>query len=56
MKPFALFGATLFGILGGYVPLLFGDMESMIGWSIIGSTVGGLVGIWVGVKLYKAIG
>lgn len=55
MKQFALFGAIIFGAIGGYMPMLWGDMNSMIGWSILGSTIGGFFGIWVGVKLYRII-
>lgn len=56
MKQFAFFGAFVMGLAGGYLPLLFGSMEDMVGWSILGSTIGGLLGIWIGVKLYRAIG
>jgi len=38
------------GVLGGYVPVLLGA-GSLSGWSLLGGFVGGLVGIWVGVKL-----
>ena len=35
--------------LGGYAPMLFGaDMLS--GWSVIGSAVGSLLGIWAAYK------
>lgn len=41
---------TIGGAIGGYLPVLFG--ASGIGvWSILGSTVGGLLGIWAAVKL-----
>lgn len=53
MKQFALIGAAVFGIIGAYVPVLFGDTDMLSGWSILGSTVGGFVGIWAGVKLYR---
>ena len=45
--------ATIFGAIGSYVPVVFGDNDMLSGWSIIGGTVGGLFGIWVGVKLAK---
>lgn len=48
--------ATIGGVIGGYVPVLFGDNELLDGWSILGGVIGGLVGIWLGVKLYKRYG
>jgi len=37
-------------ILGGYIPTLLGaDSFSMV--SLIGSIIGGVVGIWIGVKI-----
>ena len=48
--------ATVGGIIGGSVPLLFGDTEPLDGWSVLGGVIGGLVGIWLGVKLYKRFG
>lgn len=42
--------ASLGGMLGAYVPVLLGA-PSLSGWSILGSFIGGLVGVWVGVKL-----
>ncbi|MDQ5932350.1 MAG: hypothetical protein WBK76_02870 [Candidatus Saccharimonadales bacterium] len=53
MKQLALLGAILFGAIGSYVPALFGDTNLLSGWSILGGMVGGLFGIWVGVKLYR---
>ncbi len=48
-------GATIGGVAGAYVPQLFGDTQLLSGWSILGSTIGGLVGIWLGYKLAKRI-
>ena len=48
-------GATIVGVAGAYVPQLFGDTQLLSGWSILGSTIGGLVGIWLGYKLAKRI-
>lgn len=56
MKQFAMFGAVVFGTIGSYVPMLFGDIDTMIGWSIVGGLVGGIFGIWVAVKVYNLIG
>ena len=47
-------GAFVGGTIGGFVPMIFGaDSLSFAG--IIGSTVGGLVGIWAGFKLSQMI-
>lgn len=45
--------ATIGGVAGGYVPVLFGDTELLDGWSILGGLIGGLLGIWLGVKIAK---
>ncbi|MES2876680.1 MAG: hypothetical protein V4678_04400 [Patescibacteria group bacterium] len=52
MKQVVLVSATIFGIVGSYAPMLFGDHDLFSGWSILGGMVGGFFGIWVGVKLY----
>lgn len=38
------------GMIGGYIPVLFGA-SSLGGWSILGAFIGGLLGIYVGVKM-----
>ena len=53
MKQLILLCAAIFGALGSYVPMLFGDNSLLSGWSILGGMIGGFVGIWAGVKLYK---
>jgi hypothetical protein len=55
-KKVILFFATVGGILGGYLPVLFGDTELLDGWSILGGMVGGLLGIWLGVIISKRLG
>ena len=55
-KRIILFFATVFGILGGYLPVLFGDNELLDGWSILGGLVGGFAGIWVGAYVSKRWG
>ncbi len=55
-KRVLLIMATIGGAIGSYVPILFGDSELLDGWSILGGVVGGLAGIWLGVKLYKRLG
>ncbi len=36
--------------VGGYIPAMLGA-GGFSGWSILGGLVGGIVGIWAGVKL-----
>ena len=55
-KRVILLFATVFGALGGYVPVLFGDHELLDGWSILGGMIGGFFGIWLGVKASKRWG
>jgi drug/metabolite transporter superfamily protein YnfA len=52
-KTVLVVSATLFGILGAYIPVLWGDNNLLSGWSILTSTVGGLFGIFVGVLISK---
>ena len=49
-------GAAIGGIIGAYIPFLWGDTDIFSGWSILLATVGGIVGIWVGFKLAQRIG
>jgi hypothetical protein len=55
-KRIILLFATVFSIVGGYVPVLFGDNELLDGWSVLGGLVGGIVGIWLGVYAAKRWG
>ncbi len=48
-------GAAIGGIVGAYIPSLFGDTDIFSPWSILGSTVGALVGIWLGYLLAKRL-
>ena len=41
-----LLGATIGGLIGAYVPSLWGAGD-FSGWSILFSTLGGLGGIWL---------
>ncbi|MBN9398237.1 hypothetical protein J0I05_03405 [Candidatus Saccharibacteria bacterium] len=49
-------GAAIGGIIGAYIPFLWGDTDIFSGWSILLATVGGIVGIWAGFKLAQRIG
>lgn len=48
---FAAIGMTV----GGVIPMLWGG-DPFGGWSIALGFVGGIVGIWAGVKISNAIG
>lgn len=52
-KKIILFAAGLFGLIGGYIPVLMGIDDGFGGWSILGGLIGGFVGIWLGVKIAK---
>lgn len=55
-KTIIIVSATIFGILGGYVPYLWGDKDLLSVSSILIGTVGALFGIWVGLWINKQIG
>lgn len=55
-KKFLLLFATIFGLIGGYLPVLLGDNDPFSGWSILGGLIGGLFGIWLGVVVSKRWG
>ena len=49
-KGLILLFLTIFSTLGSYVPVWLGDDGGFLsGWSILGGTAGGLLGVWVGV-------
>jgi len=55
-KTLILTGAVLGGIGGAYLPYLWGDTELFSIWSIVLSTIGGIVGIWLGYLLARQLG
>jgi hypothetical protein len=55
-KKVILFFASIFSIIGAYVPILFGDTDMLSGWSILGGLIGGFFGIWLGVAALKRWG
>lgn len=55
-KRVILLFATVFSVLGGYLPVLFGDTELLDGWSILCGVIGGLFGVWLGAYVSKRWG
>ncbi|HRF28205.1 MAG TPA: hypothetical protein PL051_01005 [Candidatus Saccharibacteria bacterium] len=55
-KSVILLLAGVFGTVGAYIPVLFGDNDFLSGWSILGSMLGGFFGIWLAVWIGKRIG
>lgn len=56
MKTIIIASATIVGLLGSAVPYLFGDTDPFSGWSILLGTIGGLVGVWLGVVISNRVG
>ncbi len=55
-KKIIILFAAVFGAIGSYVPTLLGDDDLLSGWGIIGGLIGGLAGIWLGVKAQQRFG
>jgi len=55
-KSFILLFATVFGGIGSYIPVLFGNNDVFSGWSILGGLIGGIFGIWLATVVWKRIG
>jgi uncharacterized membrane protein YfcA len=55
-KSVILFFASVGGLVGGYIPYIFGDHDLLDIWSILGGLVGGIAGIWLGVIISKRMG
>lgn len=51
MKQLVYLCSGIFGFIGSYIPVLLGDSSFLSAWSILGALVGGIFGIFVGVKL-----
>jgi hypothetical protein len=47
---------TVFGGIGSYLPVLFGDQDPFSAWSFLLGTIGSILGIWVWYKLKDSIG
>ena len=48
-------GATLGGLLGGYLPVLLVHASELGLASILSGTIGGFLGLWVGFKVYRLL-
>ena len=55
MKTLVWFGAIVGGLAGGYVPVLFGSDYFSVA-SIVGNTVGGLLGIAAAYRIARFYG
>jgi hypothetical protein len=55
-KRVILLFAVIFGAVGSYVAVLFGDTDLLGGWSILAGFIGGLFGVWLGVVVSKRWG
>lgn len=53
-KTLVWLGVFVGGAIGGYIPTIFGASMFSI-TSILGSTIGGILGIWAGFKLSQMI-
>lgn len=53
MKTAIILGATLGSLILGYLGQLLDNGNWLGGWSILLSSLGSIVGLWVGYKLYK---
>lgn len=47
-KKLIMIGMVVGSIVGGYLPALFGLNELMV--SLLGSFIGGIIGVWIGYK------
>ena len=55
MKTLIWLGVFIGSALGGWIPTLLGaDLLSL--WGVLGSVVGGLAGIWAGMRAGRALG
>lgn len=54
-KTVILIAMTLGSVVGGWLPWLFGNRDMLSGWVFAGSFIGGIVGIWVGAKVSRAL-
>lgn len=53
VKVFLYGGVTIGGLVGAYLPVILLHASALGGASILGSTIGGFVGLWAGYKVYR---
>jgi hypothetical protein len=51
MKLMIYVGASIGGLIGGYIPVLFWHAGALSGWSLVGGLIGTIAGIYPGYKL-----
>ena len=52
-KKLIMLGMVIGSIVGGYLPSLFGFDELMV--SLLGSSIGGIIGVWIGFKYSTSV-
>ena len=55
MKLMIYIGITIGGGIGAFLPTLWGDTNLLSGWSILGTLVGSIAGLFLGYKVGKFI-
>jgi hypothetical protein len=50
-KGLMMISITVFGFIGSYIPILLWHAGGFSAWSIFGSMLGGIFGIWAAFKL-----
>ena len=56
MKTWVMIGMGVGTTAGSLLPFIFPiSQDAKVGWSIVGSVIGGLLGVWAGYKAAKAL-
>jgi hypothetical protein len=56
MKAAIYAGATVGGIIGGYIPVIFQHASALSMSSLVWGSVGTIVGLWAGYKIARYLG
>jgi hypothetical protein len=51
MKLMIYVGASIGGLVGGYLPILLLHADALSGWSLLSGFVGTMLGLWAGYKV-----